>query len=72
MNDARNTETQNGLIGILYILWKRKTLVILGTGAATVLAVIIVLLLPKVYQSTAVVSLGTIKETKQNQLQSNN
>jgi hypothetical protein len=59
---------EGGLIGLLKILWKRKWLISLGTSGATVLLIIIVLLLPKAYQSRAVVSLSCIKSFEQGAL----
>lgn len=63
MNESRYDEP--GLIGLLKILWKRRWLIAFGTAGATVLLIIIALLLPKVYQSKAVVSLSAIKRTQQ-------
>jgi DNA-binding Lrp family transcriptional regulator len=56
---------EGGLIGLLKILWKRRWLIALGTAGATVLLIVIVLLLPKAYQSRAVVSLSRIKRIEQ-------
>lgn len=63
MNESRYDE--GGLIGLLKILWKRRWLISLGTAGATVLLIIIALLLPKAYQSRAVVSLSGIKRIEQ-------
>jgi hypothetical protein len=63
MNESRYDE--GGLIRLLKILWKRRWLIFLGTAGATVLLIIIALLLPKAYQSRAVVSLSGIKRFEQ-------
>ena len=64
MHETRYDENESGLIGLLKILWKRRWLIALGTAGATVLLIIIVLLLPKVYLSRAVVSLSALKKTE--------
>jgi hypothetical protein len=64
MHETRYDENESGLIGLLKILWKRRWLIVSGTAGATVLVIIIVLLLPKVYQSRAAVSLSALKKTE--------
>jgi hypothetical protein len=44
---------------VIRILWRRKALIIFGTLMLTVLSIIISLLLPRVYQSYAVISFAT-------------
>ena len=55
---------ESSLIGVLKVLWKRRWLIVSGTAAATILTIIVVLLLPEVFQSKAVVSLSVIRETE--------
>lgn len=65
MHETRYDENESGLVGLLKILWKRRWLIALGTTGATVLVIIIVLLLPKVYLSKGVVSLSAIRKAEQ-------
>jgi len=64
MNESDN-DKRSDLINIFRILLKRKWMIIIGTAFFTVMAVIITLLLPKVYKSKAVISLSTIKKSEQ-------
>lgn len=64
MNERDYQKNESGLIGLLKVLWKRRWLIALGTAAATILTIFVVLLLPKVYQSKAVVSLSAIRDTE--------
>ncbi len=44
------------IIETMMVLWRRKRIIILGTGFFTVLAIIIVLLLPRTYKSTGFIN----------------
>jgi LPS O-antigen subunit length determinant protein (WzzB/FepE family) len=45
---------------LVTILWRRRKMIVLGTVGATLAALIISLLLPRVYRSRAVISLGKV------------
>lgn len=62
MEDTEEVKNKNGLMGLVDLLWKRRQFIVVGTLAMTILTVIVVLLLPKVYLSRAVISLSTIRK----------
>ena len=68
MTESSGEENKSDLIRIFKILLKRKRLIILGTGIATLLAVVITLLLPKVYQSRAVITFSAIRKAEREEL----
>lgn len=57
-------QDQIDLIDILRILWKRRKLIVGGTILATIVAVAVSLLLPKVYEVSAIFEPGKIKSEK--------
>lgn len=68
MNETKNNMNDNGLIGIIKILWKYKKMIVIGTMGVTIIAIIVSLLLPKIYLSKAVISLSSIKKGEQDDL----
>ena len=68
MVETLSAKNENGLIGVLRILWKRRVLIVVGTAAVTIAAIIIALLLPKEYMSKAVVSLSAMRKSEQDEL----